>query len=140
MSKYDRARSLLGQLSDEEQTVFGGQLKHAVSLGNPLAIRTFRQRTICSGLRGGEMPKESKVLSIPFTILFPVLTHPYHHCRFIYTYSPIRLSLQHASWHTFLTFTSPQHLHVCCGAGVLSGTLCSFCTFFGSHLATPNLF
>ena len=37
-----------------------------------------------------EMLKEFKVRSIQFTILFPVLTIPYHYCRFMDTYSPIR--------------------------------------------------
>ena len=39
-------------------------------------IRTHRLKSIRSGLGGEGMPKESKVLSIPFAILFPVLTNP----------------------------------------------------------------
>ena len=37
--KYGRGRSLLGQLFDEQPTVFGRQLKDAVRLVNPLVIR-----------------------------------------------------------------------------------------------------
>ena len=56
--------------------MFGEQLKHAVRPGNPLAIRTHRLKAIRSGFGGEEMPKESKALSIPIAILFPVLTSP----------------------------------------------------------------
>lgn len=45
------------QLTNEQQTVFGRQFEHAVRLGNPLVMR---RKTIRSGLRGEEMPKESK--------------------------------------------------------------------------------
>ena len=68
-SKYGRAQSLLGQLFDE-QTVFRRQLKHGVTLENPLEICTHERRTMRSGLRGEEMPKESKVRSICFAVLF----------------------------------------------------------------------
>ena len=59
-----------------QQTLFGRQLKHP-RMGNPLVIH--------SGLRQEEIPKEFKVRSIPFVILFPVLTRTYHYRRSMYT-------------------------------------------------------
>ena len=45
---------MLGQLSDEQQTLFRRQPKQDVRLGNPLVIRAYRRRMIRSGKEGGD--------------------------------------------------------------------------------------